>query len=497
MTGLRTRIWLGGAVIALLAAGAAQAAGSEGGHADPFAPILLELAIVVLAAAVGRRAAGLVGQPAVLGELVIGVAIGNIGYWLGAPLCVLLMHFDDVAKIVAMSWNSPLTVADAAAKVFSAAQLEPGTVGARVVAALSGPDGGQWAVMTLVIWLLSNLGVTLLLFMVGMESSVEELIGVGPRALLVAVIGIVAPFAAGFITTTLLLPAASTAVHLFVGATLSATSVGITARVFQDLRRLQSPEARLILSAAVIDDVLGLIVLAVVAGVVATGGVQLGEVARIAVLSTAFMAVVIFLGDRIARRLASAFGRLEPTQTRLLFALTLAFLMGWLANSIGLAAIVGAFAAGLIVSDTHFPARAGAGPGDAETVHSPETIHSVVAPLEQIFAPVFFLLMGMQVNLSTFSRPGTLAMAAALTAAAAVGKILCGLVAGKIDRLSVGLGMVPRGEVGLIFASVGKGLGVIDDALFSAVVIMVMVTTMMTPIALKWSLGRGGGVSLH
>jgi Kef-type K+ transport system membrane component KefB len=106
---------------------------------------------------------------------------------------------------------------------------------------------------------------------------------------------------------------------------------------------------------------------------------------------------------------------------------------------------------------------------------------------------VFFLLMGMQVNLSTFARPGTLAMAAALTVAAVVGKVLCGLVAGKIDRLSVGLGMVPRGEVGLIFASVGKGLGVIDDALFSAVVIMVMVTTMMTPIALKWSLGRGGG----
>jgi len=483
VTGLRTRIWLGGAVIALLAAGAAHAAGNEGGHADPFAPILLELAVVVLAAAVGRRAAGLAGQPAVLGELVIGVAIGNVGYWLGSPLCVLLMHFDDVAKIVAMSWNSPLTVADAAAKVFSAAQLGPGTVGARVVAALSGPDGGQWAVMTLVIWFLSNLGVTLLLFMVGMESSVEELVGVGPRALLVAVIGIVAPFAAGFVTTSLLLPAASTAAHLFVGATLSATSVGITARVFQDLRRLQSPEARLILSAAVIDDVLGLIVLAVVAGVVATGGVQLGEVARIAVLSTAFMAAVIFLGDRIARRLASAFGRLEPTQTRLLFALTLAFLMGWLANSIGLAAIVGAFAAGLIVSDTHFPARSGAG----------QTLHSVVAPLEQIFAPVFFLLMGMQVNLSTFARPGTLAMAAALTVAAVVGKVLCGLVAGKIDRLSVGLGMVPRGEVGLIFASVGKGLGVIDDALFSAVVIMVMVTTMMTPIALKWSLGRPGG----
>jgi Kef-type K+ transport system membrane component KefB len=487
--GGRRAVWLSGAVLALLATGAAHAAGAEGGHADPFAPVLLELAMVVLAAAIGRRGAGLVGQPAVLGELVIGVVIGNVGYWLGAPLFVLLMHFDEVSKVVAVAWNSPLSVAEAAVKVLPAADLGPGSVGARVVEALSGAEGGRWVLMTLVVWLLSNLGVTLLLFMVGMESSVEELVGVGPRALVVAVIGIVAPFALGYLTTSLLLPAAPVAVHLFVGATLSATSVGITARVFQDLRRLQSAEAKLILSAAVIDDVLGLIVLAVVAGVVATGGIHLGEVARITLLSAAFMAMVIFLGDRIARRLARAFRRLEPTQTRLLFALTLAFLMGWLANLIGLATIVGAFAAGLIVSDTHFPAREGGNDATGETVHA------LVAPLEQIFAPVFFLLMGMQVNLSTFARPGTLGVAAGLTVAAVAGKVVCGLAAGKTDRLSVGLGMVPRGEVGLIFASVGKGLGVIDDALFSAVVIMVMVTTMMTPIALKWSLGPPSAVA--
>src|SRR6266481_7822937 len=183
VTGLRMRIWLGGAVIALLAAGAAQAAGKDGGHADPFAPILLELAVVVLAAALGRRAAGLVGQPAVLGELVIGVVIGNVGYWLGAPLFVLLMHFDEVRKVVAMVWNSPLTVAEAAPKVFPAGQLGPGSIGERVVQALSGREAGSWVMMTIVVWLLSNLGVTLLLFMVGMESSVDELVGVGPRAL--------------------------------------------------------------------------------------------------------------------------------------------------------------------------------------------------------------------------------------------------------------------------------------------------------------------------
>lgn len=485
----RPVVWTGGAAIALLSGGVAQAAGGEGVHGDPFAPVLLELAIVVLAAAVGRRVAGLGGQPAVLGELVIGVVIGNVGYWLGSPLAVILMHWDQVGLIVAKAWDSHLTVTDAAGKVFPPSDLGPGSVGERVIQALKGPAGARWLDMTLVVWFMSNLGVTLLLFMVGMESSVEELVGVGPRALVVAVIGIVAPFALGYLATSLLLPAAPVAVHLFVGATLSATSVGITARVFQDLRRLQSTEAKLILSAAVIDDVLGLIVLAVVAGVVATGGIHLGEVVRISLLSAAFMATVIFLGDRIARRLARAFRQLEPTQTRLLFALTLAFFMGWLANLIGLATIVGAFAAGLIVSDTHFPAREGG--HDA----TGETMHALVAPLEQIFAPVFFLLMGMQVNLSTFARPGTLGVAAGLTVAAVAGKVVCGLAAGKTDRLSVGLGMVPRGEVGLIFASVGKGLGVIDDALFSAVVIMVMVTTMMTPIALKWSLGRPSAVA--
>ena len=480
----RPVVWTGGAAIALLSGGVAQAAGGEGVHGDPFAPVLLELAIVVLAAAVGRRVAGLGGQPAVLGELVIGVVIGNVGYWLGSPLAVILMHWDQVGLIVAKAWDSHLTVTDAAGKVFPPSDLGPGSVGERVIQALKGPAGARWLDMTLVVWFMSNLGVTLLLFMVGMESSVEELVGVGSRALIVAVIGIVAPFALGLAAMAIVRPGAPGAVDLFVGATLSATSVGITARVFQDLRRLRSPEVKLILGAAVIDDVLGLIVLAVVAGVVATGAIHLGDVARIAVLSAIFMAVVIFLGDRLAGRLARAFRRLEPTQTRLLFALTLAFVMGWVANRIGLATIIGAFAAGLIVSETHFVAR------EPENGRPSDTVHALVAPLEQIFAPVFFLLMGMQVNLATFKHPSTLATAAVLTAAAVLGKLACGVAAGKVDRLSVGFGMVPRGEVGLIFAGVGKGLGVIDDALFSAIVIMVMVTTMITPLALKWSLGR-------
>jgi Kef-type K+ transport system membrane component KefB len=154
--------------------------------------------------------------------------------------------------------------------------------------------------------------------------------------------------------------------------------------------------------------------------------------------------------------------------------------MSWVANLIGLATIVGAFAAGLILNEQHF-----------EKHPSKTTLEELMAPLERIFAPVFFVLMGMQVNLSTFAEPGTLGLVAAFTVVAIIGKILCGLPAGNgLDRLTVGVGMVPRGEVGLIFASIGKGLGVLDDSVFSALVVVVMASTLVTPPALKWSLGR-------
>lgn len=458
-----------------------QGAERGGGHADPFSRILLALAVLILAAVFGRWLAGRFNQASVLGELVIGIIVGNLGYALREPFFVLVMHLEAAGEIFQAVWTTGLPVGDVTRQIFSPAELTAGGIGEQITQLLTGPEAGTLLLMALALWMFSNLGVILLLFMVGLESSVEEMLQVGPRAILVAVVGIVAPFFLGFAASTWLLPESSPADHLFLGAILAATSVGITARVFKDLNKLHTQEAKIVLGAAVIDDILGLIILAVVAGIVTTGEIRLNQIAQILILSVVFFTVLIFLGDRIVCRGVSLFSRGERRNLKLLFPLTLAFLAAFLANAIGLAAIVGAFAAGLILSEKHFEPH----------TDSQVTAREMIAPLEALFAPIFFVLMGMQVKLASFLQPGTLGLALAFVLAAIVGKLVAGLPAGRgTDRLSVGIGMIPRGEVGLIFASIGKGLGVVSDAVFSAVVIMVIVTTLIAPLGLRWSLFR-------
>lgn len=421
--------------------------GAHAVHADPFASVLLALAAVVAAALVGRFLAARGRLAPVLGELGVGVVVGNVAGWLGDPLARRVMQGLDVHELLHSS--------------------EPGDDGLRVV--------------LISLWVFSNLGVILLLLVVGLESTVEELLRVGARALNVAVAGVIAPFGLGYAVARWLLPESSTATDLFLGAALCATSVGITARVLRDLDQMQSAAARVILGAAVIDDVLGLVILAVVVGVVATGGVDLAAVAKIALLSAAFLGVVLWPGDRIAAVTARVFAALERRNAKLLAPLLLAFGAAWLANQIGLAAIIGAFAAGLLFRDEHFSARDG----------TARSLHEVLAPLESVFAPVFFVVIGMQVNLALLAESATLFLAAALTAVAIAGKLAAGVFAGPgASKWVVGVGMVPRGEVGLIFASIGKSLGVVDGAAFSAVVLMVIATTLLAPLALDRLLRR-------
>lgn len=470
----------------LLLAGVASGAGAEdathgvASHADPFAFVVLGLASVITMAMAGRWLAGRFRQPPVLGELVIGLVVGNVGYWLGLPLSVLVMHLGDARPVFREIWRSGGAVADVAAQVMGPASLEPGGLAERLIAITSGTDGLSLVYAGFALSLFSTLGVIILTFMVGLQSSIAEMRNVGVQASLVAVVGVVAPFALGLGVSVWLLSSDGTPVHLFVAATLCATSVGITARVFKDLGRLQTTEARVILGAAVIDDVLGLLLLAVVAGIAATGQVSAVEVARISALSLLFLGAVFLFGEHVARSAAWFFESLDHQQGKLLFPLALAFALAWLASSIQLAAIVGAFAAGLIIRDDYF----------AEDSNGWK-IEDLVAPLEAIFAPVFFVLMGMQVNLAAFAETSTLLLAGTFTVAAVVGKLVAGLPAGRgVDRLSVGIGMLPRGEVGLIFASIGKGMGVVSDAVFSAIVIMVIVTTFVTPVALRWTMAR-------
>ena len=325
--------------------------------------------------------------------------------------------------------------------------------------------------------------------MVGLESNIKEMMKVGVPSLLVAIVGVVAPFFLGFLVSKFFFPEADLNVHLFIGATLTATSVGITARVFKDLGKLHIPEAKIILGAAVLDDIMGLIVLAVVSGIIVTGSFSLMSVGAITLKSVVFLIGAIVIGTYTAPWIGRQASKMNVDGMKLISALIIAFVLSWAANFIGLATIVGAFAAGLILDDVHFKrcVRKGHDGEDCPEHH----IDELIRPVAAFLVPIFFVLMGIQVKLETFADMKVLGVAAALTVVAIIGKQVCGLVVKKsYSRLVIGIGMIPRGEVGLIFAAIGKGLGVVDDSLFSAIVIMVIVTTLATPAALKIALDK-------
>lgn len=401
-------------------------------HADPAAGVVLFLALMLLVAKLGGDAAVRLGQPAVLGELLGGVLLGSVG-----PLGLLLKSDANVD-------------------------------------------------------LLARMGAIVLLFQVGLESKISDMRRVGISALLVATIGVIVPFVLGFGVARWLLPQASPYAHAFIGATLCSTSVGITARVLADLGRLQTREARIVLGAAVIDDVLGLLVLAVIGGL--AGGATRGEAGSLASaavnmgLALAFLAGSLVIGLLLGPRIFRIASRLKARGVLLAAGLSFCFIFSWFADRVGLAAIVGAFAAGLILEDADYREFTERGePG----------LRQLVEPVADFLVPIFFVLMGARTDLAALLQPRLLVLAGALIAAAVIGKQVCGLAAIEkgLDRVFIGIGMIPRGEVGLIIANIGmaimfEGQPMLDSGSFSAVVTMVAVTTLMTPPLLKWSVGR-------
>jgi Kef-type K+ transport system membrane component KefB len=334
--------------------------------------------------------------------------------------------------------------------------------------------------------------VVILLFEIGLESTVSEMIQVGLPSLLVALLGVITPFGLGWAVSAWMLADQGPYVHAFIGATLTATSVGITARVLQDLGRSRTAEARVILGAAVIDDVLGLIILAVVGGIItsANQGLQMSYAGIGAIVGTAvaFLVTALVVGVWLSRRLFGLAARLHGSGVLLATALIFCFGLAYLASRVGLAPIVGAYAAGLTLERVHFQSFVDRGE---------QQLEHLLHPISTFLVPVFFVFMGMRVDLVAFSQIHVLALAGLLTIAAIIGKQACsiGAIGRSFDRLSIGIGMIPRGEVGLIFANVGLGLSVagrpvLDQAVYSAIVVVVIVTTIATPPALKWSLGR-------
>src|SRR5512138_1644328 len=332
---------------ALAVPGLALAEEGAGAHGDPVAPVLLALAVILVAAKLGGDLAARLSQPAVLGELVAGVLVGNLD----------LLGFHGLAWL----------------------RTDPG------------------------VDIVARIGVVVLLFQVGLESTVGQMARVGFSAFLVATIGVATPFALGWGVAAWLLPGHSVYVHAFVGAALTATSVGITARVLRDLGRSATPEARIVLGAAVIDDVMGLLILAVVGGIIAAAAtgeaLSLGDVGLVVAKALAFLLGAIALGMVVSRRLYRLVARLRATGLLLPFGLAFCFLVSWLASLVGLAPIVGAFAAGLVFEEAH---------ADLLVSRGEDPLHKQIEPVGAFLVPVFFVVMGLRTDLHAFLDPAVL-----------------------------------------------------------------------------------------
>ncbi len=404
---------------------------------DAFAHVVLLLALVLTVAKIGGELATRIGQPPVLGELLAGMILGNL----------------PIGSLPELGANPYIDM-------------------------------------------LARLGVLILLFEVGLESTVADVLAVGVAAARVAVLGTVASFVLGFALAFAVAPSARTSTHVFLGAAITATSIGITARVFKDLGKTRTAEARTILGAAVLDDVIGLVILALVSGVMtgraAGASLSASHLALVLLKTLGFLAIAIVVSMRVTPRLFRLAAQLRTGGVLLAVGLSFCFFLSWASDAMGLAPLVGAFAAGLVLEDAHsahFVAR------------GERSLAQLVEPLSEFLVPIFFVVMGIRADVRVLFRAETLLLAAALTAAAIVGKLACALGAARgVDRLAVALGMMPRGEVTLIFASLGitlsaTGAPALDKQVYSALVTVVIVTTIVTPAALKWTFARRGRVA--
>jgi Na+:H+ antiporter len=350
---------------------------------------------------------------------------------------------------------------------------QPPVLGELVAGVVLGPSLLGLVPLSSGILLLAEIGVILLLFGVGLETDLEELLSVGAPALAVAIVGMILPFVGGYLVTRV--AGFSTLTSIFVGAALTATSIGITSRVLSDLGVLARREGQIILGAAVADDILGLVVLAVVSQIAATGSFSGWHATRAALLSFAFLLVALLAGMPLGRILIRFVGRARVRGVLVAASIAFALLVAWGAQAAGSAAIVGAFAAGLVLARTD----------------RRRDVDSAVRPIVDVFAPVFFVAVGAQVELqyldpSVAENRTALLLALGLIVVGILGKFAAGFAAwGRVRRSFIGTGMVPRGEVGLIFAQIGKQNGALPEPVFIAVVLAVFATTFVTPPLLK------------
>lgn len=348
---------------------------------------------------------------------------------------------------------------------------QPGVVGMIVAGIVLGPSLSGLIEMADVLDAFAELGVVFLLFWVGLETRVSELRQVGATALKIGVLGFLIPLAAGVALGFALGEGAATAV--FIGAALVATSVGITSAVLIDLGLVDTPAARAILGAAIIDDILALLLLSVAEGAAGGGGVDVAEIALVATMTAAFLAFFAFFGTRLARNRPHLLEVPRFPNAPLLIAVMICLGMAALAAQIGLAAIIGAFLAGMILAETA----------------DQHPLEEKIEPLYELFPPFFFVVVGLQVDLGALASGGAIGLLVLVTAIALISKYggawLGARKLGSTEAHFIGLGMVPRGEVGIIVAEIGLVAGAFDDELFAVIVVMSVLTTVLAPPLLR------------
>ena len=412
------------------------------------AAVLLTLVVIYSASKIGAEICTRINLPGVLGELVGGVVLGISALHLlvfpegglGAEDSLLMSFLELTTNL------SPQAIA----AVFQSESE--------------------------VISVLAELGVVILLFEVGLESDLKELLKVGPQATVVAVVGVAAPFAGGtvglvYLFGVPLIPA------IFAGAALTATSIGITSRVLTEIGKLNTTEGQIILGAAVLDDVLGIIVLAVVAGLAKTGEIEVNNVLYLIFSAAVFLVGAILVGRSLNPYFVILINKMQTRGQLLLTSLVFAFILSYIGGVIGLEAILGSFAAGLVLAETE----------------KQEDLQKQLLPIADILVPIFFVTVGAKTDIGVLNPTNPtnqegLILALFLIVVAILGKLVTGLtVFGKpgINRLAVGVGMIPRGEVGLVFASVGSASGTLNKATEVAIIMMVIVTTFLAPPLLR------------
>ena len=432
----------------LVAAATEVAAESEAEEGTlVLAGVLLSLVIIYFASKLGGEVCSRINLPPVLGELVGGVLIGISAFRL------LVFPESSVAEdslIISFLQNTAGLPTEAASSVF-AAQSE-------------------------VISLLSELGVIILLFEIGLESDLKELIRVGPIAAVVAVVGVIAPFVAGtvgliYIFNTPIVPA------VFAGAALTATSIGITAKVLAELGQLSSEEGQIIIGAAVLDDILGIVILAVVASLAKTGEIQVSNIVYLIISAGVFLIGSILIGRLVSPFIVGLVNEMKTRGQVLLTGLVFAFILSYVATILNLEGILGAFAAGLILAETE----------------KRKELEEQIIPIADFLVPIFFVCVGAKTDLSVLNptvasnREG-LIIATFLILVAILGKVITGFTVfgnPKLNKLAIGVGMIPRGEVGLVFAGVGSDSGALSEATEAAIIVMVIATTFIAPPLLR------------